>query len=546
MEDWINQLHFGDNLKALKESIPDESVDLIYLDPPFNSNATYNVLFKERSGENSTAQITAFEDAWRWGRESEIAYRDLITGKETKLSFLMQAFRHFLGRNDMLAYLVMMAPRLVELHRVLKPTGSLFLHCDQTASHLIKLLLDAIFGGENFQNEIIWQKIRVEKAQSKRYPKLHDSIFFYSKSKNFKFYHQRLKPSEEYLKRFNLIEEETGRQYLLVNFFQGGQGPARRFGSQLISPPKGKHWIWGQARIDEAYEAGRFVFTASDKPRLKRYLDEHLGRIVGNIWTDIYPINPAAKERLGFPTQKPIALLTRIINSASDENDIVLDPFCGCGSTVVAAEKLNRRWIGIDITHLSITLIKNRLREDFKQKLKPFKVYGIPRDKSSAEALALENRHQFEWWAVDLVDARPAQDKRRGPDSGVDGVIFFIDDDSGIAKKIVVQVKSGDVSVQQIRDLRGVMEREDAVIGVFITLKQPSRQMRVEALAVGLYVPEHYPQYKCPRLQIFTIEELLSGKKLEYPSVAPQNTFDRPTVQNIKKRKLNPGSLILI
>ena len=240
-----------------------------------------------------------------------------------------------------------------------------------------------------------------------------------------------------------------------------------------------------------------------------------------DVWTDIDVINMMAKERLGYPTQKPEALLDRIIRASSNEGDVVLDPFCGCGTATVVAERLKRRWIGIDITHLAITLIKKRLQDTFGAGLSPYKVIGAPTDWTGAATLAEHNRHQFEWWALSLVEARPAQDKRKGPDSGVDGYIFFFDDNTQKAKKIVVQVKSGHVGVAQVRDLKGVMEREKAVIGAFVTLKEPSRQMLAEAAAADFYVPECMPDLKFPRIQLLTIGELLAGKKLDFPQFAP-------------------------
>ena len=258
---------------------------------------------------------------------------------------------------------------------------------------------------------------------------------------------------------------------------------------------------------------------------MKRYLDEQRGRPFGDVWTDIPPINSQARERLGYPTQKPEALLERIIRASSNEGDVVLDPFCGCGTAVAAAERLNRRWIGIDITHLAITLIRHRLHDTFGDDLRPYEVIGEPTDVASAQALAQQDRYQFEWWALGLVDARPANDKRRGADSGIDGYINFFDDNSGKPKRIIVQVKSGHVNAGQIRDLKGVLEREQAQLGLFITLQPPTRPMEQEALASGLYVPEHFPDSQFPRLQILTIEQLLAGHQVEYPRIGVQATF---------------------
>ena len=486
--DWKNQLYFGDNLDILRNHVADASVDLIYLDPPFNSNANYNVLFQEKSGQQSAAQITAFEDTWHWSLDSESAYQDVVTNAHGKLPDLLQAMRSFLGDNDMMAYLTMMAQRMVELHRVLKNTGSIYLHCDPTASHYLKLLLDSVFGAENFRTEIVWQRSSgFRRKSAKKFPQKNDIILFYAKSlKDMMFNHQYRPHKPEYVKRFK--KDSGGRLY-----------------RDDVNPTGG----------------GRRVI----------YLDETEGEIIDSVWADVYPLNPVARERLGYPTQKPEALLERIVSASSNEGDVVLDPFCGCGTSIAAAERLNRRWIGIDITHIAITLIRHRLHDTFKDELKPYEVLGQPQDVASALALATDSensgRYQFEWWALGLVDARPAQDRKKGADSGIDGYINFFDDNSGKARRIVVQVKSGHVTRNQIATLKGDMEREKAEIGLFVTLQPPTRQMEAEATSAGFYTPEHYPGSHYPRVQILTIEELLAGKRAEYPRLAPEATFRR-------------------
>ena len=521
-----NALYYGDNLPVLRDYLASESVDLIYLDPPFNSNASYNVLFKEQSGERSAAQITAFEDTWHWGWESETAFREVVQSGPEKLSRLLQAMREFLGRNDMMAYLVMMAQRMVELHRVLKPTGSIYLHCDPTASHYLKLLMDASFGKENFRREIIWQRSRSHGGTS-GYNSVHDTIFYYSKTGKVVWNPQHQPHDSAYIESHYRLVDEDGRRYQLVSAHGSGQGPARRFGDRVLEPPSGRHWAWDQDGIDRLMAEGRIAFTSTDMPRYKRYLDDSPGSPLTDTWTDISPVNSQAHERLGYPTQKPEALLERIIRASSNEGDVILDPFCGCGTAIAAAERLDRRWIGIDVTHLAVALIRHRLRDTFGDDLGPYDVIGEPQDVASAESLALDNRYQFEWWALGLVDARPAQDKRKGADSGIDGYIYFFDDDNGKAKRVIVQVKSGNVGVSQIRDLKGVLERENAQIGLFITLKKPTSPMLSEATSAGVYVPDLYPNHEFPRLQILTIEELLAGREARYPRFAPQATFRR-------------------
>jgi site-specific DNA-methyltransferase (adenine-specific) len=501
MAQWHNKLYYGDNLDILRAHVADDSVDLIYLDPPFNSQATYNVLFAEQSGERSEAQITAFEDTWHWSLESENAFHEIVTTAPKKLADLVQALRLFLGANDMMAYLAMMSQRLLELHRVLKPTGSIYLHCDPTASHYLKLLLDAIFGVEHFQNEIIWH-YRTYQGQVKNYfPRKHDIVFFYTKTDRWHF---------KLLKEEGTIEETIDyhrwKKYLNEhNEITGASYPKTdsRFDGYL------KRWIRDHGR----------------EPTANEVILKIEGLTVDSVW-DIKAVDPKSAERLGYPTQKPEALLERLIEASSNEGDVILDPFCGCGTTINVAERLHRRWIGIDITHLAITLIKHRLADTFRDELSPYEVIGDPKDHTSAEALAQHDRYQFEWWALGLVDARPAQDKKKGADAGIDGYIYFFDDDSGTAKKIIVQVKSGHPTVNHIRDLKGVLQREEAAIGVYISLEEPTRPMRTEAVSGGFYEPEHF-NGSYPRVQLLTITELLQGKTVQYPRVAPAATFKK-------------------
>ena len=520
---WKNRLYFGDNLDIMRTHLADESVDLIYLDPPFNSNATYNVLFREKSGEDSAAQITAFDDTWHWSMESEYAYRDVVENGPNRLSRMLEAMREFLGQNDMMAYLTMMAQRMAELHRVLKPTGSIYLHCDLTAGHYLKLLMDAAFGIENFQSEITWKRTSAHN-DSKRFGRITDSIFYYTKT-NERIWNPVYVPHDaSYVSNFYRYEDEQGKYRLHEIIRTASMGPR----PNLVYEYKGYTPEWGwrmeRSKLEELDREGRIVWSKTGRPYRKTYLSE--GRVPPNLWTDINPLNAQAKERLGYPTQKPEALLERIISASSNEGDVVLDPFCGCGTAIAVAERLDRRWIGIDITHLAISLMKSRLHDTFGEQLSEYEVIGIPRDLESAEALARQNRYQFEWWALGLVNARPAQNQKKGADAGVDGYINFFDDDSGKSKRVVVQVKSGRVNVSQIRDLKGVMEREKAEVGLFITLRSPTRPMHREAASAGLYTPDYFRE-QFPRMQILTIEELLAGAKAQYPRFAPEATFKR-------------------
>ncbi len=465
-----NTLYYGDNLSILREHVPDECIDLIYLDPPFNSKRTYNVLFRDESGLDSDAQIAAFDDSWHWGTTAEETYRELVTEAPDRVSTMIAALREFIGTNQMMAYLTMMAIRLVQLHRVLKPTGSLYLHCDPTASHYLKMLLDVIFGAKQFNNEVIWHYRRWP-TTANRYQRMHDVLLFYGKSQENSFNVLFREPSASTKKRW-------GKKKQLVEFTENG----------------------------------------SRKPT-QELAQESPGVPLDDVW-DIPIIAPSAKERLGYPTQKPLALLERIVEASSNPGDWVLDPFCGCGTTIAAAHKLERRWIGIDITHLSITLQRYRLLNMFPGIT--FRVIGEPESLASAQHLAQQNRHQFEWWALSLVHARPtgstqgSKRGKKGADRGIDGVITFIDEVKGKPKRVLVQVKSGSVHSSYIRDLRGTVDREKAVMGVLITLEPPTRDMKTEALSAGFYASPGWKR-DFPKIQILTIEELLEGSSIRMP-----------------------------
>ena len=511
-----NILFYGDNLPIMRQYLPDESVDLVYLDPPFNSQRTYNVLFKYESGEDSEAQIAAFVDTWHWNITAEATYREIVTQAPDQVSRMIGAMREFIGPSQMLAYLVMMTARLLELHRVLKPTGSLYLHCDPTASHYLKILLDSIFGPQNFRNEIIWKRTTAHSDPS-RWGKIHDTIFFYSKTDTYTWNEVFTDYEESYIARYNRVDPD-GRRWTDDNLTAKGLA-----GGGYTYEYKGAVSLWRvpietMQRLDEE---NRLYFTKSGGIRLKRYLDEMPGRSLQSVIADIPPINSQARERLGYPTQKPIALLERILQASSNPGDVVFDPFCGCGTTVAAAQKLGRRWIGVDITHLSIALMKYRLREMFPEI--SFKVIGEPQSVQSARQLALEDRFQFQWWALSLVRARPlggetgSKTGKKGADRGVDGVITFLDDGTGRPKRVLIQVKSGKVSSRDVRDLVGTVNRETAALGLLITLEAPSKEMIKEAATAGFYHSPGWNQ-EYPKVQILTIEQLLAGETIKMPA----------------------------
>lgn len=524
-----NILYYGDNLEILRKYIPDNSIDLIYLDPPFNSQANYNVLFKEVTGEYSEAQITAFEDTWHWTPEAERTFSEIVKTAPASVVEMMRSLRSFIGTNDMMAYLCMMCIRLVELQRVIKSTGSIYLHCDPTASHYLKMVMDAVFGVENFRNEIVWKRADTVKGNvgqgTRFFDRNTDSIIFYAKSAINAFYPVFKKYTQEYIENsYRHIEPKTGRHYQLISMT--GPGGAAKGNPQYEVMGVTRFWRYSQDKMRELIDAGLVVQgSPGTVPRRKQYLDEGKGVSVQSLWDDIPALHSQASERLGYPTQKPEALLERIISASSKEGDTILDPFCGCGTALVAAHRLKRRWIGIDITYLAIGTMKWRLDGLFSDI--EYKVIGEPKDLSGAKALAEQNKYQFQWWAVSLIyGGKPYGDKKKGADTGIDGYLYFADEKDKV-KKAIISVKSGEhISVSMIRDLGHVIDREKAEIGIFITLADPTKPMEKEAAGKGFYESPLGTEH--PRIQILTIEELLHKKKPNVPpSVAPIQTLSK-------------------
>jgi hypothetical protein len=470
---------------------------------------------------------------------------------------VLQAFRLFLDTNDMLAYLSMMAPRLVELRRVLKPTGSLYLHCDPTASHYLKLLLDAVFGPEHFRSEIVWKRSGAHsdaKQGRKLHGHIHDVLLYYTKGDEWSWNHVFTPYDEEYVERnYNLVDEETGRRFRRDNLTAarpGGDteyewrvkkqaGIRERWVADLdeehanpkpgweyrgVHPYEGRFWAYSQENMRQFAREGRLRHTFEGMPEYKRYLDEMPGVPLQDLWADIPPIIAGTAERLGYPTQKPVALLERILASSSNPGDVVLDPFCGCGTTIAAAQKLGREWIGIDITHLAINLIKTRLADAYGDEVM-YEVIGEPTTVEGAEQLAQDDPYQFQWWALGLVGARPT-DQKKGADRGIDGRSYFLDGTGqGKTAQIIYSVKAGHVTVSQVRDLRGVIERDKAAIGVLLSFEEPTKPMRAEAASAGFY---DSPWGRFPRLQLLTVGELLQGRKVERPQLTRgDQTFQR-------------------
>lgn len=595
-----NLLLYGDNLEFLRDphQFPTASVDLIYLDPPFNSNATYNVLFKEVTGEPSAAQIKAFDDTWTWDAKAAQEEAELLADTHTpsKLAALVPTLHGFLGPSAMLAYLVRMALRLVHLRRVLKDTGSLYLHCDPTASHYLKLVLDGVFEPKNFRSEIVWRRTGSHN-KAERWAPIHDTILFCTASDTFTWNSPRLPYMLGHVKEHFVKDGDRWRTNYYGNVLTGAGTRGGESGQpwQGIDPTaKGRHWaipgalladldedlsdLGQHEKLDRLLELGHVTITPGQAwPMYQRYVKPGEGPRTPDIWAfqpytggtvfdtdygideDVRWLSPRDQERLGYQTQKPLSLLKRVILASSRPGDTVLDPFCGCGTTIDAVETLNReyhdesprRWIGIDITHLAVNLIKYRLT-----RFDPAPVYdvrGEPIDAAGAEQLFKDDAYQFQFWACGLVGARPAgasaqspKKGKKGADRGIDGARYFVDDNTG-PKTILVQVKGGSVGAAQVRDFRGTVEREKAAMGMFITLKEPTKPMRQEAASADVYrSPSDKNGTTIPRIQIVTVSQLLSGGSPRQPAgvLLPSDAskFDRTFK---KGKRHDEGSLFV-
>ncbi len=463
-----NRLYYGDNLDVLRDHVEDASVDLVYLDPPFNSDASYNILFKSPTGGGADASIEAFDDTWSWGPTACAALMDVTQSGNHSLHVLMKALRTAIGENAMMAYLAMMAVRLIELHRVLKPTGSLYLHCDPTASHYLKLVLDAVFGPANFRNEIIWCYRKWSIAQ-RQFASNHDTILFYSKS--------------------------AGRQ---------------TFNTQYVAPSPATMKRWKGQKQQAVIADGVRHASSHDGEEARSAMPD---------WWEVSILNPNAKERLGYPTQKPVALLQRIVAASTAPGDVVLDPFCGCGTAVDAAQKLGRRWIGIDVTHLAIGLIEKRLREGYGEAVR-FETIGVPRDLASARRLAVDDPHQFQAWITLKLGGWPWMGGKKGGDRGVDGYFYYVGA-GGQTETGVISVKAGlNVSPTMVRDLGRVMARDGHAMGLFVCATEPTRGMRDEAASHGLIETEFG---RFPALQCFTLADLFDDRHPRLPPLVSPN-----------------------
>lgn len=516
----MNRLFYGDNLEVLRQHIASESVDLVYLDPPFNSNRNYNVLFGHHvaKGGDDAAQIQAFGDTWVWTPTTGQQFANLMNGEvPVKVADALSAMKMLIGENDAMAYLVNMTPRLVELHRVLKPTGSLYLHCDPTASHYLKIILDSIFGPINFRNEIVWNRTATKGDARVKFGSVHDLLLFYSKGSDIEFNSQQTAHGEHYLSRFTLDDHDGRGAYEGAPLDSPNPRPNLTYEYKSFPPPA-NGWRVSRELMEELDTDNRLIFPkkAGGRIRRKNYISELKGRPIGDMWTDIPPLNSQAAERLGYPTQKPVALLERILTASSKPGGVVLDPFCGCGTTIDAAIKMERDWIGIDVTYIAIDLIEKRLRHTYGDSItESYEVRGIPRDKAAALALFSQSPFDFERWAVSMINAQPNQ-KQVG-DKGIDGVARFALDARGGIGRVLVSVKGGkNLNPSMVRDLGGTVSTQKAEMGVLIINGIPTRGMLDEANHAGTYNHPHYANV-FPKVQIITVDELLTGKKPNMP-----------------------------
>jgi DNA modification methylase len=500
----MNRLYFGDNLEIMKrmyyQEHQKEFIDLIYIDPPFNSKRNYNVLFESVEMDDTKAQKEAFADTW-----SNVGYIDTLNEiKEIDLNLFnfLNALDNINISKSAISYLATMGIRIWYMHKLLKPTGSFYLHCDPTMSHYLKIECDLIFGEKNFRNEIIWKRSTSGSSKSiaQRFGSDHDVIFYFAKSEAHRFNKIYLPyPKSEIDKRFKKSDEK-----------------GRYKDAELAT--------YSQETLEQLIAEDRLIVNPGGKYRYKIYLDKIKGVIADDIWTDIFPINSMAMERLGYPTQKPEALMERIIKASTNEGDLVADFFCGCGTTIAAAQKLNRNWIGSDISHLAVKLISKRLVDTYGENVKnTFEINGFPKDLDSAHELASGvkgGRLLFEEWIVEVELHGILNEKRNT--MGYDGHFTF--DMNGIKNVSLIEVKSGGASPTQLNHFVRTVEDRKAQMGIFVCFaEEVTDSMRRIAKKQGLFM-EGFPYEK---IQILTVQDILEGKRPNRPASRTE-TFGTP------------------
>jgi len=551
----VSKLYFGDNLGVLQEHVEANSVDLVYLDPPFNSKAQYNLLYETPGNERETAQRMVFRDTWSWGDEAEFCY-EAVLGHGGEVAAIVNALTHALKRSDTMAYLVMMAARLIEIHRVLKADGSLYLHCDPTASHYLKLVLDAIFGPSNYRNEINWRRTSAHndaKQGRKQYGNVRDVIFFYTSSDEWRWNQQYTPYDPDYLENeyrhgakgggyketdataakpggdtsyiWRVKRREDSKERWQPDFDDEYKIPRKSWEYRGVPPYQGRFWAYSRANLKAFWDKGELIHRETGMPRIIQYANEMPGVPLQNDWQDIRPAPKS--EALGYPTQKPLALLRRIIQASSNKGDVVLDPFCGCGTTVHAAAELERQWIGIDVSYYAVRLIERRLKANFGSQF-AVPIDGIPADLASAEALADRDPYGFQQWAVGELGCQLWNDGKKGADTGIDGEMWFLSG-PGNAGRLLAQVKGGkNVGAPKVREFRAVLEREKAQMGVFFTRGEPTADMRKEAASFGIH---RIGSTSLPRLQLVSLSSWFAGQRPQLPI---------PLQLNVPKDKSSP------
>lgn len=496
-----NRLYFGDCLDVMREDISDESVDLVYLDPPFNSKRLYNAFI-------GGAQWVAFDDTWRW-HEAVDDFHDVA--QDVSLSDTMEGLKRILGESSNLAYLSYMANRLRECRRVLKSTGSIYLHCDPTMSHYLKVVMDGVFGESSFRNEITWKRTGGAHNDARQWGRIADSILFYSKTRKWKWHTQYTPYDREYINQRYRTKDQSGRMFYPNTMTAAGDGPPRVFRGQIKAPPSGTHWRYSQEKIDQMEQEDRLYYSSTGMPYVKSYLDERRGKTVQNIWTDVV-MSKSGKERLDYPTQKPMALLERILKASSEEGDVVLDPFCGCGTTIEAAQGLGRQWIGIDICVNACKVIERRFRDRFDSVWSDVEFIGMPKTSEDARTLADMDKFRFERWAASLVDGMEANKKQRG-DKGIDGR-GRIPIRKGQFIDIVSQVKGGGTGPGDVQAFNGARQQAGADLGIFTCFEdRVTHNMRNAAVSAGRFMD-------VPVVQIFTVEDFFDGRQPLMPKAA--------------------------
>jgi DNA modification methylase len=510
----MNKLYYGDNL-SIMQKMPKNSVDLIYLDPPFNSKKNYNMIYKNLTGKPVPDQAEAFCDTWEMDPQKEqIAKAMPMLMREFGVDnyyvefwrLWINALRH--TQPHLLAYLVYMVQRLLHMKVILRPTGSIYLHCDPTASHYIKVMLDGIFGHKNFRNEIVWKRTTAH-SDGKRAGRIHDVILFYTISDKYTWNKVFQPYDAEYVEKYYRYRDKDGARWASGDVAAAGPGPARMFNGTLREPPPGSHWRFSQEKINEYVASGRIYFTKNGFPRFKRYLIDMEGVVVQDIWADkeVQPVVSWSDEGMGYPTQKPVALLDRIVRVSSNPGDVIFDPFCGCGTTIYAAVKNDRQWIGCDIAILSIKIMREMLAGN-KYRLTEgvhFDVNGIPVSVEQAQELFRKDPFQFEHWIVERIGGFPT--KKTG-DKGVDGRLYF--ETRNGYKAMVLSVKGGRLTPSFVRDLRGVMADDtEAEMGGLLSLQEPSKAMREGGALAGQY---EYNGVCYDRIQFLTVADIVEGK----------------------------------